>query len=455
VKQVKELNNVPEIHGFTINKGPALGSEFHPMATPNEGLFKKVAIYTLSGLISLPLIFWAFRYEPNPSREKEPAKAEQVANAPALKLEGIWQLMIWVPSVAYAKETGTYQAPSLQGYILDNRFQVDIDGNGIAETELEIYREKFVFQLPGAKVDYDKIIGKYIHQGKVWGWTVYNDPLNIPRLIERATGKGFSKSGWPPNFTYIIFSVNNLGVYNANEPGTKLISPLHRTGEDYSIIDSDGDGTFDEKHGFPEPIQPPRPYGASKPAPRSKDEVLPLPSYIAASTRNKYKFKHGTKDDYAEYATIEMNSSVKSDKWSRSYRISYTFQLKDIEGNFFNRGLIDLVAESEFEDSILMTVYHENTGGPAWPPPCQTIYELYLGKLAEDCSNGPTSYMWKKSALRNYFDRKMVIHVKNSSFGTGTVEIGGKLYKKGEGTAEIDGKLFRNFLKFIADKVDK
>jgi len=76
-------------------------------------------------------------------------------------------LLVSIALQSHAMEKGIFQPPSLEGYTLVQTKQLDKDNNGSRETTLEIYAKGKT-----------KLIGKYITDGKVWGWAIYNDLQN-------------------------------------------------------------------------------------------------------------------------------------------------------------------------------------------------------------------------------------------------------------------------------------
>lgn len=101
-------------------------------------------------------------------------------------------LLVLIIPFSYAMEKGEYAVPSLNGYTLDHTKQLDKDEimDGIKETTFERYKNA-----AGQK------ILKYTTNGKTWAWGILGNPSN------------------PNDLT------NN-----------------------YVILDSDGDGKFDEKY---------------------------------------------------------------------------------------------------------------------------------------------------------------------------------------------------------------
>jgi hypothetical protein len=95
---------------------------------------------------------------------------------------------------AFGFEKGEFQIPSFSGYTLERVRELDKDNppDGVPETLLEIH------QGPGGAR-----LGRYVTGGRVWAYAVFGNPGNIDD-----------------------------------------------SGRNYAILDSDGDGVFDERYRY-------------------------------------------------------------------------------------------------------------------------------------------------------------------------------------------------------------
>jgi len=68
---------------------------------------------------------------------------------------------IFTPLQAYAMEKGVFQPPSLEGYKLEKEFDVDVDEDGIKESNMTRYQNSAG----------DRIL-KLKTKNRIWGWAV-------------------------------------------------------------------------------------------------------------------------------------------------------------------------------------------------------------------------------------------------------------------------------------------